>query len=491
MFFCTFFWQVELSDDKIEQIYLSCLANEAVASAGATSSSGFTSLISSDSMCSSSSSSSPPALLQQILEKAQKVTASGILLHRVLHNDRGSKQPAVEVTEAEAARSHCQSSLPNTSGASESPTSLGLSNGCGAAARSEMPPISQEQMNQYSCLNTEEIVKQVKEVLGRFSISQRLFGESVLGLSQGSVSDLLARPKPWRMLTQKGREPFIRMQLFLEESGSVIKLLAGTYSKVALTKDTPASTIGGGSTENLSLPPPVSTVSEAVVQQIAKSDSADMDTAILSGRVTEVLARHSISEALFGELVIGGMSALQVSELLAHPVPWSQLSIKAREPYVRMQIWLSDYPTNVAKLQLQAIRNEGMVDLGVVSDNSDSAANRLKKSSLSCHPTVSKAVLSETKSKLLCFQKNLNHVEKYFLEKIALKRASGASLDETMAAVLTDSTTGGESFHDSSASQEVNVKKPRIVFTEYQKRCLLMSYSEESYPRPEVLEVCN
>lgn len=39
--------------------------------------------------------------------------------------------------------------------------------------------------------------------------------EQVLGLSQGSVSDMLSRPKPWSKLTQKGREPFIRMQLWL------------------------------------------------------------------------------------------------------------------------------------------------------------------------------------------------------------------------------------------------------------------------------------
>lgn len=37
----------------------------------------------------------------------------------------------------------------------------------------------------------------------------------MLGLSQGSVSDMLSRPKPWSKLTQKGREPFIRMQLWL------------------------------------------------------------------------------------------------------------------------------------------------------------------------------------------------------------------------------------------------------------------------------------
>ena len=77
--------------------------------------------------------------------------------------------------------------------------------------------------------------KQVKEQLSQYSISQRLFGESVLGLSQGSVSDLLARPKPWHMLTQKGREPFIRMKMFLEDDNAVHKLVASQY-KIAPEK---------------------------------------------------------------------------------------------------------------------------------------------------------------------------------------------------------------------------------------------------------------
>ena len=51
----------------------------------------------------------------------------------------------------------------------------------------------------------------------------------MLGLSQGSVSDLLARPKPWHMLTQKGREPFIRMKLFLEDETAIHKLVASQY----------------------------------------------------------------------------------------------------------------------------------------------------------------------------------------------------------------------------------------------------------------------
>lgn len=98
-----------------------------------------------------------------------------------------------------------------------------------------LPPITQQQFDLYNNLNTEDIVKKVKEQLSQYSISQRLFGESVLGLSQGSVSDLLARPKPWHMLTQKGREPFIRMKMFLEDDNAVHKLVASQY-KIAPEK---------------------------------------------------------------------------------------------------------------------------------------------------------------------------------------------------------------------------------------------------------------
>ena len=52
----------------------------------------------------------------------------------------------------------------------------------------------------------------------------QLFGEAVLGLSQGSVSELLSKPKPWHMLSIKGREPFIRMQLWLNDPQNIEKL---------------------------------------------------------------------------------------------------------------------------------------------------------------------------------------------------------------------------------------------------------------------------
>lgn len=85
-------------------------------------------------------------------------------------------------------------------------------------SRVEPFPITQEHFETYATINTEDLVKDVKDYLSNNSISQRQFGEKILGLSQGSVSDLLARPKSWEMLTQKGREPFIRMRIFLEEA---------------------------------------------------------------------------------------------------------------------------------------------------------------------------------------------------------------------------------------------------------------------------------
>ena len=49
------------------------------------------------------------------------------------------------------------------------------------------------------------------------------------------MSDLLARPKQYHMLTQKGKEPFIRMKIFLDDEHAVHKLVASQY-KIAPEK---------------------------------------------------------------------------------------------------------------------------------------------------------------------------------------------------------------------------------------------------------------
>ena len=118
------------------------------------------------------------------------------------------------------------------------------------ASRDVLSPISQQNFDQYTSINTEELVKRVKDLLSKFSISQRIFGECILNLSQGSVSDLLARPKPWLMLTQKGREPFIRMQMFIDDPDAIKKLMSSQYRAVA-DRPTPPSSASKITNSNL------------------------------------------------------------------------------------------------------------------------------------------------------------------------------------------------------------------------------------------------
>jgi len=77
-----------------------------------------------------------------------------------------------------------------------------------------------------SNIQLRRIIKTVGQISNSICVcaGQRLFGESILGLTQGSVSDLLSRPKPWHKLSLKGREPFVRMQLWLNDPHNVDKL---------------------------------------------------------------------------------------------------------------------------------------------------------------------------------------------------------------------------------------------------------------------------
>ena len=321
-----------------------------------------------------------------------------------------------------------------------------------------LPPITQQQFDMYNNLNTEDIVRRVKEALSQYSISQRLFGESVLGLSQGSVSDLLARPKPWHMLTQKGREPFIRMKMFLEDDNAVHKLVAsqykiapdklmrtGNYSNnpqipIQISKQMPPMPkllseqmaklqdpallhmqmsqmahlsqavaaqhqqqqqhnrerdmhpmlltppglppqhaiqlppkepkplqsekkmmpIHSPQLSDTPQPPPSSNVMRNMNQHISPTVyemaalTQDLDTQVITTKIKEALLANNIGQKIFGEAVLG-LSQGSVSELLSKPKPWHMLSIKGREPFIRMQLWLND-ANNVERLQL--LKNE-------------------------------------------------------------------------------------------------------------------------------------
>ncbi|KAM4827675.1 homeobox protein cut-like 2 [Thomomys bottae] len=245
------------------------------------------------------------------------------------------------------------------------------------ALRPTVPPLTPEQyeLYMYREVDTPGLTRRVKEKLAKNGICQRVFGEKVLGLSQGSVSDMLSRPKPWSKLTQKGREPFIRMQLWLSDQLGQAGAQPPSASQASppelrASPSPPPSPTGPekSSPEPLSLslesskenqqpearPGPASTgktcSSQTVggIQEIVAM-SPELDTYSITKRVKEVLTDNNLGQRLFGESILG-LTQGSVSDLLSRPKPWHKLSLKGREPFVRMQLWLSD-PHNVDKLR--------------------------------------------------------------------------------------------------------------------------------------------
>ena len=350
-----------------------------------------------------------------------------------------------------------------------------------------LPPVSQEQFDKYSFINTDDLVKRVKDLLSKFSISQRLFGECILNLSQGSVSDLLARPKPWMMLTQKGREPFIRMQMFIDDPEAVKKLMANQYKPPganSVSTDKVVRDLSNGTSfitpklDPVSIsvtrksPPPLPSLLlvshetkpkaapfplelqpkiEVAASPNENSNDSEMrmlhqqpqiniipyDISILSAvgelntedvtnRVKETLLNNNIGQKLFGEAVLN-LSQGTVSELLSKPKPWNTLSIKGREPYLRMYMWLND-------------------------------AARLDK-------------LSDWKEEKSCKNRKFSHF---------IQNSESSYLTKSSFEVMKRSVADSESDHQKP--------KRRFIFSEEQKDQLMLAFKYDPYPAVNQME---
>ncbi|RZF32087.1 hypothetical protein LSTR_LSTR017543, partial [Laodelphax striatellus] len=81
-------------------------------------------------------------------------------------------------------------------------------------------------MDKYSTqnLDTLHIARRVRELLSIHNVGQRLFAKYVLGLSQGTVSELLSKPKPWDKLTEKGRDSYRKMHAWASDENAVLLL---------------------------------------------------------------------------------------------------------------------------------------------------------------------------------------------------------------------------------------------------------------------------
>ncbi|XP_026099275.1 homeobox protein cut-like 2 isoform X2 [Carassius auratus] len=290
-------------------------------------------------------------------------------------------------------------------------------------------------------LDTAGLAQQVKEALQRLNIGQRVFGHYVLGLSQGTVSDILARPKPWSKLTNRGREPFLRMKHFLSDQHSIRTLrhiqerLRGVFvpwvgaadvssddvirnilqqakhemhttndsSEAALQEEEEEEEEEDDGTLEPSVQSPADFV-QSIIQKVkcdldedtdpsvspssvsrssqtlpvdpdqrtqvfngskvkteprqrprscpisssCELQSLDLDTFSITQRVKEALTVNNIGQRVFGEEVLG-LTQSSVSELLSHPKPWTKLSLKGKENFIRMHLWLQD-PQNIQKL---------------------------------------------------------------------------------------------------------------------------------------------
>ena len=108
-------------------------------------------------------------------------------------------------------------------------------------------------------MDTEQLSSQVRELLFTYSIGQRVFGtyewesssrqvhrssclgEAVLNLSQGTVSEILSKPRPWHSLSVKGREPYMRMYTWYHDTDNVQKLLAWKRERDGKNESRPLS----------------------------------------------------------------------------------------------------------------------------------------------------------------------------------------------------------------------------------------------------------
>ena len=73
-------------------------------------------------------------------------------------------------------------------------------------------------------LDTLGTSRRVRELLSIHNIGQRLFAKYVLGLSQGTVSELLSKPKSWEKLTEKGRDSYRKMHAWCYDENAVLML---------------------------------------------------------------------------------------------------------------------------------------------------------------------------------------------------------------------------------------------------------------------------
>ena len=159
-----------------------------------------------------------------------------------------------------------------------------------------------------------------------------------------------------------------------------------------------------------------------------------------------------------------GLSQGSVSELLSKPKPWHMLSIKGREPFIRMQLWLSD-PRNIEHIQrLKTERREAgkrRRDLGFPMGPNDVAPNSNASSNTNSFMGGDNSSNDGSMGGSPSPYGGQNH------QATSLTTGAGASL---------------------SSSSPSPAKKQRILFSDQQKEALKLAFSLDPYPSTSAME---
>lgn len=105
-------------------------------------------------------------------------------------------------------------------------TQLSATPSTSPSAQQQQPNHVDDNVLNYEPLNTSDIAQRVRDLLSLHNIGQRIFAKYILGLSQGTVSELLSKPKHWDKLTEKGRESYRKMHTWSQSDDSINALKA-------------------------------------------------------------------------------------------------------------------------------------------------------------------------------------------------------------------------------------------------------------------------
>ena len=132
-------------------------------------------------------------------------------LQNGLHSDSPAPSTPPSLTQPVRPRSYSSNGMP------ESPAESAASGRRVSTASTDSNGIN---------LDTAGVSQRIREILSTHNIGQRLFAKHVLGLSQGTVSELLSKPKHWDKLTEKGRESYRKMHAWASDDSNVLALKA-------------------------------------------------------------------------------------------------------------------------------------------------------------------------------------------------------------------------------------------------------------------------